>query len=508
MILLPYSRPWTQQPQEAPQIIAVPGLGLPASCFLASMQRDLLLNVTPTATATKFQPIGTCGIGIVANGSGSGLNYNARPLSGGPVTVFGVVNMVASATVTGIIWNQRLGSGNFSQCNLVANLDETGVASSGKLAALVRLSTAARVQRRISLSNGLHAVAFSWVSGSTLLWSVDGVTHTEEASLDTGTVTTWLDAGQTVTILGAGGTSEFAIYASAAWDRGTSQAALNNLTANPWQLFEPQRIWVPVSAGGGAITIDGNLGNATAAGTAGQVGVAITVDASTGNATAAGTTAQVGVSIDITGSVGNAAAAGVTGLPGVSLDITATTGNAVAAGITGVVDLGGSITIDGNVGAAVAAGVQGLPGVTITIDGAAGGAVAAGVSGGVTVTNDITINATAGNAVAVGILAGLSLDIEVAGVIGNATAAGTTGTVSLSGSGTGATAAEIWSYTLSNGLTAEATLVAVHTMLSELHLIHGLTLGSPLSVTAASRAAGAVSQAVAEAAGTVTVTRQ
>ena len=71
----------------------------------------------------------------------------------------------------------------------------------------------------------------------------------------------------------------------------------------------------------------------------------------------------------------------------------------------------------------------------------------------------------------------------------------------------GATAAEIWAYTLSNGLTAEATVVAIHTMLSELHLIHGLTAGSPLSVTVASRAAGAVSQAVAEAAGTVTVTR-
>lgn len=65
-----------------------------------------------------------------------------------------------------------------------------------------------------------------------------------------------------------------------------------------------------------------------------------------------------------------------------------------------------------------------------------------------------------------------------------------------------------WGYVLSNGLTAEQTLVAVHTWLSELHLIHGLTAGSPLSVTAASRAAGAVSQAVAEAAGTVTVTRQ
>lgn len=36
------------------------------------------------------------------------------------------------------------------------------------------------------------------------------------------------------------------------------------------------------------------------------------------------------------------------------------------------------------------------------------------------------------------------------------------------GSGTGATAAEIWSYTLSNGLTAEATLVAIHAMLEAL----------------------------------------
>lgn len=61
-----------------------------------------------------------------------------------------------------------------------------------------------------------------------------------------------------------------------------------------------------------------------------------------------------------------------------------------------------------------------------------------------------------------------------------------------------------------SGLTpSEAADVAdSHTMLSELHLIHGLTAGSPLSVTSVARTAGAVSQAIAEAAGTVTVTRQ
>jgi hypothetical protein len=71
----------------------------------------------------------------------------------------------------------------------------------------------------------------------------------------------------------------------------------------------------------------------------------------------------------------------------------------------------------------------------------------------------------------------------------------------------GASAAQIWAYTLSNGLSAGATLVAVHAMLSELHLIHGLTLGSPLAVTDATRTAGAVAQTISEAAGVVTVAR-
>mgnify|MGYP006919754450 CR=1 FL=1 len=44
-------------------------------------------------------------------------------------------------------------------------------------------------------------------------------------------------------------------------------------------------------------------------------------------------------------------------------------------------------------------------------------------------------------------------------------------------------------------------------MLEELHKIHGLLLGSPLTVTSTARAAGGVTQTVGEAAGTVTVTR-
>jgi hypothetical protein len=50
-------------------------------------------------------------------------------------------------------------------------------------------------------------------------------------------------------------------------------------------------------------------------------------------------------------------------------------------------------------------------------------------------------------------------------------------------------------------------LSAELTWLSELHLIHGLRSGSPLSVTQTSRIAGVVEQTIAESAGDVTVTR-
>lgn len=44
-------------------------------------------------------------------------------------------------------------------------------------------------------------------------------------------------------------------------------------------------------------------------------------------------------------------------------------------------------------------------------------------------------------------------------------------------------------------------------LLAELHVIHGLLSGQPLSVNAASRSAGAISQTITEVAGTTTVTR-
>lgn len=68
-------------------------------------------------------------------------------------------------------------------------------------------------------------------------------------------------------------------------------------------------------------------------------------------------------------------------------------------------------------------------------------------------------------------------------------------------------AAAVWGYTLPNGLTAGATLAAVHTMLRDLYRIHGLEVSMPLAVSATSRTAGPITQSIADAAGVVTVER-
>ena len=48
------------------------------------------------------------------------------------------------------------------------------------------------------------------------------------------------------------GTERAFVYAAGAYDRALQDVEIAQLTANPWQLFAPRRIWVPVAAAGGA----------------------------------------------------------------------------------------------------------------------------------------------------------------------------------------------------------------------------------------------------------------
>jgi hypothetical protein len=78
-------------------------------------------------------------------------------------------------------------------------------------------------------------------------------------------------------------------------------------------------------------------------------------------------------------------------------------------------------------------------------------------------------------------------------------------TITVSGS---TTAADIWNTLMSNGQTFEENILALLALANELHLIHGLTTGSPMVLTSASRSAGAILQAISDNSSTATVARQ
>jgi hypothetical protein len=69
-------------------------------------------------------------------------------------------------------------------------------------------------------------------------------------------LTSFLNASQTVSVLSSSsGSSDLSVLLSGMWEGGRSQQALNLLTANPWQLFAPRRIWLPIPSAAVAPTL-------------------------------------------------------------------------------------------------------------------------------------------------------------------------------------------------------------------------------------------------------------
>lgn len=88
------------------------------------------------------------------------------------------------------------------------------------------------------------------ISGSRVIFSVNGVEHVNTASAAlpnafSESLTVGEDYLNTY-FMGR-------VYLAAVWNRALSSAEIKQLSANPWQLFKPvqRQIWVPVSAGGG-----------------------------------------------------------------------------------------------------------------------------------------------------------------------------------------------------------------------------------------------------------------
>lgn len=295
-------------------------------------------------------------------------------------------------------------------------------------------------------------------------------------------------------------------------NRAVSDDELRALSLNPWgRLLEPRSIWVPVTAGGGgAQTVA--IGQATETDTAQAFAAVVNVIAAIGQASEADT-AQALASAQ-SQAIGQAA----------ETDSAQAFAGAQAAAIAQAAETDLAQPLQANQAASIgqAQETDVAQAVTYSAPGAIAQAQETDEAQPLQANQALTIGQATETDFAQaltyvsGTAIGMALEIDTAGAfsaqqaaaIGQASETDLAQALTVGTAGGTASAAEVWGYTLSNGLTAEQNMVAIHAFLSDLHLIHGLTLGSPLSVSQTARAAGAVSQAVAQVGDTVTVTRQ
>lgn len=147
------------------------------------------------------------------------------------------------------------------------------------------------------------------------------------------------------------------------------------IARNPWQLFAPRSIWVPVSAGSGT-AVNADLGTASAIGYNAGVNANRTLAASLGTATASGFIATIGQNISIAASLGIAAALGHDATVGTSTVVSAALGTAAALGYDAFVSNGSVISV--SLGTATALGYAATVESSTTIFASLGTAVAFG----------------------------------------------------------------------------------------------------------------------------------
>jgi hypothetical protein len=253
--LLRYSAPWLQQPQEVvgvnwenpltqglrvcwnaatPQINAA---GLPPSVVTGTpvvTQSGLALLVTGTTASVQLP--------IASFPNSSTMFTLAVPNS---VSSFNALGFLNSGGNTSLFDRGLLGtSGGVWQIETQSNAGYAypNGGGSGSMAA-----------------GKLVSIASSMTFGSTASQYTNGILAATGATTGTGssqTVSpTW------VVGYGDGVGSNANVLLSLFWDRELSATEHISLALNPWQLFAPQSIWVPVTAAGGGTAVNPAVGN-------------------------------------------------------------------------------------------------------------------------------------------------------------------------------------------------------------------------------------------------------
>lgn len=269
--------PWTRQPQFAAK---------PAPRFAAGLGTLLLPGVGDVASNRRISQFND----VSVTGSGDGRGYTSTQSGIGATLGSAPPSWTMTSSGDGlgdfallIRANPQSGTSiNYAYATLVGgsanaitfNAGNGQVPSSGSFAFFASRGAFSNVYAASQIDGQWHTWVIARSGGATTLYR-DGVPVTLSGTLSGQSI---LTATETETVGGYSGANYGLngrhVGLVAAWRRALSAGEMAALSVNPWQLFEPRHIWVPVSAaGGGDVAV--NLTGASSTLSAGSLSSAV-----------------------------------------------------------------------------------------------------------------------------------------------------------------------------------------------------------------------------------------
>ena len=313
------------------------------------------------------------------------------------LTGYGALISKQQSSTTHCPYELRIGSGATDSKFEVVRCSATNFGTAQASATSILSAPAKLVRLVLSVTNSdKAALGTLWVNG--VGYSLNGIVSGEDAT-GTGTPDVWIGRRQD------GATQlDGRIYHIGLVNRAVTAGEAYDFTRNPWSVFEPKRIWVPVSAGGDvSLALSGAAATSAAGNTSAGISTALTGVSST----AATGTLATSTSVALTG-VSSTSAAGT-----LAASISAALTGASATAATGTLTAGGDATAA--VTGQAASTAQGTLGVTVSGAAALSGASVAASAG--TLSAGISTALTgASAAVSTGsLVAGGDVSVTIAG---------------------------------------------------------------------------------------------
>jgi hypothetical protein len=248
MPLIKYDAPWAEQPPAGTQLASNPlRNGLVIAINGSAGRVDLVSGdlLTPTGGANGFTT-GPLGVGFSAASGGAGLLL--------PASFSARINATGQATAFFLMQGGSSGSHGFSDFDTAALANHYPFGSGVYLSSFFAYRWIDNVASQVAFDRP-HTLALQVRNGS-------------QRATQNNLVLAQRSFGAPAAISGSPtllGSNGFTYPGShplfAAWDRYLSDGEVASLHADPWQLFEPRRIWVPVTAAGGAFTLAADPGS-------------------------------------------------------------------------------------------------------------------------------------------------------------------------------------------------------------------------------------------------------